>query len=75
MPGEKHECTIKFEWQNEVDFKVTQKMDGEDTILIKIEENGCIGRLWGTVTEFMSQYQSQLMHKIGVEMKKEAVVE
>ena len=67
------ECKWKFEWANEEEFKLTQEDDqGVETVLLCIEENGCIRTVWGSITDMVAQYLSNLMGRIGKDMKEEA---
>ena len=64
------ECKWKFEWANEDEFKLTQEDDqGVETVLLCIEENGCIASVWGSAAGMVTQYLNNLMQKIGDEMK------
>lgn len=67
------EVKWKFEWENENEFKLTQENEiGEETVLVMLEENGCIRTVWGSVTDMVAQYLSNLMGRIGKDMKEEA---
>lgn len=67
------EVKWKFEWENENEFKLTQENEvGEETVLVMLEENGCIKTVWGSVTDMVAQYLSNLMGRIGKDMKEEA---
>ena len=67
------EVKWKFEWENENEFKLTQENEvGEKTVLVMLEENGCIRTVWGSVTDMVAQYLSNLMGRIGKDMKEEA---
>jgi len=67
------EVKWKFEWENEIEFKLTQENEtGEETVLVMLEENGCIKTVWGSVTDMVAQYLSNLMGRIGKDMKEEA---
>lgn len=67
MPSEKIELT--FKWENSQFFKLTSKEGSNEVDIIKLEENGCIGDLWGGVATVVQTYISHILNRIGNEMK------
>ena len=65
-----NKLTVEFEWENANKFEVTAKLNDEDSItIIAMEENGCIGELWGSVEGLLHSYLSRQLKTIGNEMK------
>lgn len=62
--------TVKFIWDNNVEFKVTTKEDDGATLnVLQMHENGNISALFPAAKDLVDRYIKTLMVRIDGEMK------
>lgn len=60
---------IEIKWENTNYFQLQAKLNDEDAnIICKVEEDGSIAQLWGTVQTLCQKYFESKMTEIGREM-------
>jgi hypothetical protein len=65
--------TIILTWENNGEFKMTSKMDGdiaETKVICHLQEDGHIDDIWQDAQNVCTKYFSATMKAIGAEMKK-----
>lgn len=60
---------IAIEWQNETSFEMRFKNKAsEETIVVRLEENGCIGKIWPEIAIACKKFFDYQVDVIGGEM-------
>ena len=63
------ELTLKFTWEDDVEFKLTSKRDaGPVKTVVALDENGNIAALWPHVRQLIETYVSKELGVIGGDM-------